>query len=109
MVRYWTATDHGYAHEDGYSGTRLSARMRESWATKRFWFDLAACDVSMADSVYWGQLRKVDVDFTLSAEKEAEMERYVEFSREQMANFESAEKEYRAREQTSRTELGQGT
>jgi hypothetical protein len=67
--------------------------MRESWVTGRFWFDFAARDAPAADGVYWAMLREVDVDFAMPAKKEAEMERYVEYTRRLMPKTEQAKKE----------------
>ena len=61
------------------TGPRLAERMRESWTSKRFWFNLAARNSFHLDGIYWkflhdddgenGTTRLMDWDSIVSAKE----------------------------------------
>ncbi|KAF2757169.1 phosphotransferase enzyme family protein-like protein [Pseudovirgaria hyperparasitica] len=68
----------------------LSERMRESWATGRFWFDYGIRKSFDVDAVYWAALHKEgdDDDDVLGDESmRAEMERFVDVKMEQLEAY----------------------
>jgi hypothetical protein len=71
----------------GDEGRRLSARMRESWKTGRFWFDYAARTSLDLDDIYWAALHDHETDGdgvdSLDAATRAEMEELVKVKMEQ--------------------------
>lgn len=74
-------------------GTPLSARMRESWESGRFWFNFASRNSFDLDDVYWEVLHTEEVGAAVEAEvTDEEKEKYLEKKRNQFAMYE-AEKE----------------
>ncbi|KAI4672360.1 uncharacterized protein J4E78_000861 [Alternaria triticimaculans] len=61
----------------------LSARMRDSWTSNRFWFNLAMSDSWSIDAVYWAALHKPGNEVLDDALK-AEMEVFVEMKIKQL-------------------------
>ncbi|EAQ91085.1 hypothetical protein CHGG_03020 [Chaetomium globosum CBS 148.51] len=78
----------------GGCGRRLSARMRESWETGRFWFDYAARTSLDIDDVYWAALHDYGADGDgfegLDAATRAEMEELVTLKMEQRRAYNEA-------------------
>jgi hypothetical protein len=66
----------------------LSARMRESWETGRFWFDYGIRKSFDIDAVYWAALEK-DGEVELDAALKAEMERIVDLKMEQLKGYDA--------------------
>ncbi|KPM43197.1 hypothetical protein AK830_g3374 [Neonectria ditissima] len=63
----------------------LSARMRDSWRTKRFWFDYAARKSFEIDAVYWAALHEGGTGVDLLDDKaRGEMETFVQTKMEQL-------------------------
>ncbi|KAI1139199.1 hypothetical protein F5Y05DRAFT_381100 [Hypoxylon sp. FL0543] len=76
------------------TGLSLSARMRESWKSGRFWFDYASRTCLDMDDIYWHALRdETDGDDfnLLDAATQAEFEPLVQMKMEQL---EAYDKEY---------------
>lgn len=71
-------------------GQRLSARMRDSWKTGRFWFNLAARNSFQVDNVYWAALHKTSavVEF-LNDKTRAEMKAFTQTKMEQWRAYEA--------------------
>lgn len=65
----------------------LSARMRESWRTRRFWFDYAARKSFEVDSIYWATLHD-DSATVLDDQAHAEMESFTQKKMEQLKAYE---------------------
>ena len=72
--------------EGSLEGPLLSARMRDSWATKRFWFDYGIRKSFDIDAVYWGALHQ-DGDDMLDDEMKEEMEKLVELKMDQLTAY----------------------
>jgi hypothetical protein len=72
LVRVEAKTDDGGSQ----SAMSLSARMRDSWATGRFWFDYGIRKSFDIDAVYWAALHQ-DGDDVLDDETRKEMEKLV--------------------------------
>ncbi|TQN65884.1 Altered inheritance of mitochondria protein 9 [Colletotrichum shisoi] len=71
----------------------LSARMLDSWTSKRCWFNYAAHNADRVDAIYWEELYKLHPGGDgpqLSTEMESEMMRYVEHTEKQITAFEEA-------------------
>ncbi|KAI4669101.1 uncharacterized protein J4E79_001144 [Alternaria viburni] len=68
--------------EMGGTVVPLSARMRDSWTSNRFWFNIAKNSWSI-DAVYWAALHKPG-DEVLDDDLKAEMEVFVEMKMEQL-------------------------
>ncbi|KAK2593631.1 hypothetical protein QQS21_008679 [Conoideocrella luteorostrata] len=67
---------------------RLSTRMRESWASGRFWFNFAARKSFDLDTVYWAKLHAGDDLFDPSKEDaHAEMQQFLRTKTEQLAAY----------------------
>ncbi|KAK3295839.1 uncharacterized protein B0H64DRAFT_156204 [Chaetomium fimeti] len=74
---------------------RLSARMRESWETGRFWFNYAARTSLDMDDIYWVALHHHEADgddgiASLDAGTRAEMEELVSLKMEQRRAYNEA-------------------
>ncbi|CAG8136145.1 unnamed protein product [Penicillium salamii] len=70
------------------NGPSLSARMRDSWKTGRFWFDYAARKSFDIDTVYWAALHKDGAGVELlDDETRAEMEKFVKIKMEQLKTY----------------------
>ncbi|KAI4682603.1 hypothetical protein J4E81_009678 [Alternaria sp. BMP 2799] len=69
--------------EMGGTVVPLSARMRDSWTSNRFWFNAAMQDSWSIDAVYWAALHKPG-DEVLDDALKAEMETFVEMKMEQL-------------------------
>lgn len=66
------------------SGTALSARMRESWDSGRFWFNLVSRSSFDIDEIYWEVLHTEDVGEAVSSEvSDAEKEKFLKKKQEQ--------------------------
>ncbi|KAK0653643.1 hypothetical protein DIS24_g5919 [Lasiodiplodia hormozganensis] len=65
---------------------RLSARMRDAWATKRFWFDYAIRKSFDVDTVYWTVL--CGEDDGMGVEASSEMEEFKQRKMEQLSTYE---------------------
>ncbi|KAH7110119.1 phosphotransferase enzyme family protein-like protein [Dendryphion nanum] len=72
--------------EGGQSNSRLSVRMRDSWATGRFWFDYGIRKSFDIDAVYWAALHK-DGEDVLNDEMRKEMESLVDLKMEQLKAY----------------------
>ncbi|OAA33341.1 Protein kinase-like domain protein [Moelleriella libera RCEF 2490] len=72
----------------------LSARMRESWTEKRFWFNYAARKSFELDVVYWAQLHDGSTDSSVEEDLRAEMQH---FSKTKMEQLEAYKAECRVR------------
>jgi hypothetical protein len=76
------------------SHVRLSARMRESWRTGRFWFDYAARMSLDVDDIYWATLHDHDADGdgfeSLDAATRAELQELVKLKMEQRRAYNEA-------------------
>ncbi|KND86545.1 hypothetical protein TOPH_08818 [Tolypocladium ophioglossoides CBS 100239] len=71
------------------TGPRLSIRMRDSWKTRRFWFDYAARKSFEMDAVYWAALHDGGDGVELLDEKaRAEMEPFTQTKMEQLKAYE---------------------
>ncbi|KAI8238937.1 phosphotransferase enzyme family protein [Colletotrichum sp. SAR 10_96] len=70
----------------------LSVAMRESWETKRCWFNYAAHHADQVDAIYWAVLRNSHSGSAnrlgLSTAVESGMEKYVEHTKSQIVAFE---------------------
>lgn len=66
----------------------LSTRMRDSWRTKRFWFNYGIRKSFDIDAIYWAALHdgSVDVD-TLDNETRTEMELIKQMKVEQLKAY----------------------
>ncbi|KAI4650646.1 hypothetical protein J4E93_003003 [Alternaria ventricosa] len=78
--------------EKGGSVALLSARMRDSWASNKFWFNLAMSDSWSIDAVYWAALHKPG-DEVLDNVLKGEMEAFVEMKMEQLDAYNAECKE----------------
>lgn len=66
----------------------LSARMRESWDTGRFWFNYAARKSMDVDAVYWNALHEAGAGVELLDRKTlAEMESFTQMKMEQLKEY----------------------
>lgn len=68
------------------SNLLLSDRMRDPWATRRFWFDYGIRKSFDIDAVYWAALHK-DGDDVLDEEMRDEMEELVDLKMEQLKAY----------------------
>lgn len=69
-------------------GPRLSALMRGSWSTMRFWFDYAARKSFEVNAVYWAALHDGGDGLALLDDRaRAEMESFVQTKREQLKAY----------------------
>jgi hypothetical protein len=67
---------------------RLSARMRDSWKTGRFWFNYAARKSLDVDAVYWNALHKDGAGIELlNEETRAEMEPFTQMKMKQLKAY----------------------
>jgi hypothetical protein len=66
----------------------LSDRMRQSWATGRFWFDYGIRKSFDVDAVYWAALHK-EGDDVLDERMEEEIERFVDMKMEQLRAYDA--------------------
>jgi len=67
---------------------RLSAQMRDSWGTKRFWFNYAARKSLDVDAVYWNVLHEEGAGVELlNEETRAEMEPFTQMKMEQLKAY----------------------
>jgi hypothetical protein len=64
----------------------LSARMRESWASGRFWFDYGIRKSMDVDAVYWDALHR-DGDDVLDEVQQRQMEEFVETKMEDVKAY----------------------
>jgi hypothetical protein len=70
------------------SGPPLSTRMRDSWRTRRFWFDYAARKSFEIDAVYWAALHNSGGGFELLDEQaRVEMELFTQKKMEQLMAY----------------------
>ncbi|KAJ2979863.1 hypothetical protein NQ176_g2993 [Zarea fungicola] len=67
----------------------LSARMRESWISGRFWFDLAASKSFELDAIYWAALHDggTGIDELLNDGSRAELEPFIEKKMKQLRAY----------------------
>ncbi|KAJ5934562.1 hypothetical protein N7466_004109 [Penicillium verhagenii] len=66
----------------------LSSRMRDSWRTRRFWFDYAARKSFDVDTVYWATLHDDGLGVELLDDKtRAEMESFTQIKMEQLKAY----------------------
>ena len=56
---------------------KLSAEMRESWKTGRFWFDYGIRKSMDVDDIYWGALHREGAE-ELNEEEQRKMQEFVE-------------------------------
>ncbi|MCJ1341267.1 hypothetical protein MMC09_006563 [Bachmanniomyces sp. S44760] len=86
FLRAMERTEAKSAPKEGPSEERrLSARMRDSWETKRFWFDYAARKSLDVDAVYWIMLHEDGAGIELLDEKTCEeMEPFAQMKMEQL-------------------------
>ena len=70
------------------SNPRLSVRMRESWASGRFWFDYGIRKSFDIDAVYWAALHK-DADDVLNNEMREEMEQLADLKMDQLKAYDA--------------------
>ncbi|KAH7189780.1 kinase-like domain-containing protein [Fusarium oxysporum] len=71
----------------------LSAHMLESWHTDRVWFNFAATHTDHVDSIYWEKLCKyhpAGAEPELPEQEENNMEKYVQHTKGQLAEYEDA-------------------
>jgi hypothetical protein len=69
-------------------GPSLSARMRDSWRTGRFWFDYAARKSFDVDTIYWAALHNDGAGVELLDDKaRAEMEPFTQIKMEQLKAY----------------------
>ena len=69
-------------------GPSLSARMRDSWRTGRFWFDYAAKKSFDVDIIYWTALHHGDEGVELLDEKaRAELEPFTQTKMKQLKAY----------------------
>lgn len=68
--------------------TSLSARMRESWESKQFWFDYGIRKSFDVDAVYWAALHEPGQE-KLDEDLEDEMEAFVNMKMEQLEAYEA--------------------
>ncbi|CAG8141162.1 unnamed protein product [Penicillium nalgiovense] len=70
------------------SGPSLSARMRDSWRTGRFWFDYAARKSFDIDTIYWTALHNDGAGVELLDDKaRTEMEPFTQIKMEQLKTY----------------------
>lgn len=69
-------------------GLSLSTRMRDSWRTRRFWFDYAARKSFDVDTIYWAALHNDGAGIELlDDEVRAEMEPFTQVKMEQLKAY----------------------
>ena len=66
----------------------LSDRMRDSWATGRFWFDYGIRKSFDIDAVYWAALHK-EGDDMLDEQLEEEIEKFVDLKMDQLRAYDA--------------------
>ncbi len=67
---------------------RLSARMRDSWKTGRFWFNYAARKSLDVDAIYWNALHETGASVELlDEETRAEMELFTRMKMKQLKTY----------------------
>jgi hypothetical protein len=66
----------------------LSVRMRDSWATGRFWFDYGIRKSFDIDEVYWAALHE-DGDDVLDEKMREEMEKLVDLKMDQKKAYDA--------------------
>lgn len=69
-------------------GPSLSERMRESWETKRFWFDYGIRKSFDVDAVYWNALHE-EGNVVLDDELKAQMRSVVDIKMEQLKAYDA--------------------
>lgn len=69
------------------TGPRLSVRMRDSWATGRFWFNYAARKSFELDGIYWAVLDDGDAHVEFDEEILSEMGEFVQTKMEQLEAY----------------------
>jgi aminoglycoside phosphotransferase (APT) family kinase protein len=74
--------------EVSHQSPLLSDRMRESWATGRFWFDYGMRKSFDVDAVYWAALHK-EGDDVLDERMEEEIEKFVDMKMEQLRAYDA--------------------
>lgn len=74
--------------EGSERNTLLSVRMRDSWATGRFWFDYGIRKSFDIDAVYWAALHK-DGDDVLNDKMREKMEKLVDFKMDQLKAYDA--------------------
>ncbi|KAL6712090.1 hypothetical protein ACN47E_003133 [Coniothyrium glycines] len=74
--------------EESQSSMLLSVRMRDSWASGRFWFDYGIRKSFDVDAVYWAALHK-DGDDVLDDEMREEMEKLVDLKMDQLKAYDA--------------------
>jgi hypothetical protein len=74
--------------KEDQSDTPLSVRMRESWASGRFWFDYGIRKSFDIDAVYWAALHK-NGDDVLDEETREDMEKLVDLKMEQLKAYDA--------------------
>ncbi|KJR83418.1 uncharacterized protein SPSK_04639 [Sporothrix schenckii 1099-18] len=70
--------------------TPLSTLMYDSWTTGRVWFDYALNNSDHVDGIYWAVFHRSESAPELPSEAKAEMERYVQFTASQLADYEDS-------------------
>ena len=74
--------------EASHQSILLSDRMRDSWATGRFWFDYGIRKSFDIDAVYWAALHKKGDD-VLDEKLEEEMEKFVDLKMDQLRAYDA--------------------
>jgi hypothetical protein len=74
--------------EVSHQSPLLSDRMRESWATGRFWFDYGMRKSFDVDAVYLAALHK-EGDDLLDERMEEEIEKFVDMKMEQLRAYDA--------------------
>ncbi|KAF1961771.1 phosphotransferase enzyme family protein-like protein [Byssothecium circinans] len=89
-------SDIARSEADGGSERCLSLKMRESWSSKKFWFDYGIRKSFDIDAVYWDALHEGEADEKFLEQKgmREEMERFVDMKMEQLGLYRD---EYRKR------------
>ena len=72
--------------ESSPSDPLLSDRMRDSWATGRFWFDYGIRRSFDIDAIYWAALHN-EGDDVLDGEMEEEMKKFVDLKMDQLRAY----------------------
>jgi hypothetical protein len=72
----------------GPDGVPLSVRMRDSWATGRFWVDYGIRKSLDIDEVYWAALHE-EGDDVLDDEMRKKMEKFVDMKMEQLRAYDA--------------------
>jgi hypothetical protein len=88
FLRALERVEAGANSEGSEKNPLLSVRMRDSWATGRFWFDYGIRKSFDIDAVYWAALHK-DGDDVLNDEMREEMEKLVDLKMDQLKAYDA--------------------